>query len=165
MHNHKIRTTLVAAVASLGALMGSGLPAAAVTTQTILEDSDVGKVVQAAKSAMAKRQVKGCIAIANAEGIIIYFERQQGAYTNCNGSALVKAKAAAEFQTDTTTHMELLDHKGQTHLLKVPDMSPLPGGSPLLVDDKVVGGIGISTPDGDIDIPVAKEAAASIASK
>jgi uncharacterized protein GlcG (DUF336 family) len=147
---------------AVGGFLAAELPASAATTQVVLDDADVAKVVDAARQAMAERKVKGCIAIANAEGILIYFERQQGAFTNCNGSALVKAQAAAEFQADTQDMMEMLDKKGQLHLLKVPDMSPLPGGSPLRLDGKVVGGIGVSSPDGEIDIPIAKKAAAAL---
>lgn len=164
MNKHTVKV-IVGALVGIATLSAASLPAFATTTQVILDDADVNKIVEAAKHAMAERKVKGCIAIANGEGIMIFFQRQEGAYTNCNGSALVKAQAAAEFQSDTKNMMDLLDRKGQTHLLKVPDMSPLPGGSPLYVNGKVVGGVGVSTPDGDIDIPVAKEAAAALENK
>jgi glc operon protein GlcG len=136
--------------------------AMAMTTQPAMEDADVAKIVEKAKIELAARKVKGCIAIANAEGVTIYFERQAGAYTNCNGSALVKAKAAAEFRMDTSDAMTMLDGKSQTHLLAVPDMAPLPGGSPIVVDGIVIGGVGVSSPDGDLDAPIAKAASAAL---
>ncbi|MDE1157125.1 MAG: heme-binding protein [Neorhizobium sp.] len=159
MTYYPIRATFAASIV-FAALLSA--PAYAVTTQVVLDDADVGKVVAAAEKAMAERKVKGCIAVANAEGVTIYFHRQAGSYTNCNGSALVKAKAAAEFQMKTQDAMAELDKNGQTHLLKVPDMAPLPGGSPLTVRGTVVGGVGVSTPDGNIDIPIAEAAAAAL---
>jgi glc operon protein GlcG len=159
--------TKVVCAASLmaGAFLSAHAPAFALTTQVVLDDADVAKIVTAAEHAMVERKVKGCIAIANAEGVMIYFHREAGSYSNCNGSGLVKAKAAAEFRMKTQDAMAELDKNGEVHLLKVPDMAPLPGGSPLTVDGTVVGGVGISTPDGNIDIPVAEAAAEALGGK
>ncbi|MER5172421.1 heme-binding protein [Thioclava sp. GXIMD2076] len=147
---------------SLAFAAAAATQAGAVTMQPVLEDADVAKIVAAAKKGMEDRDVKGCIAISNAEGSLIYFEREQGAYTNCNSSALVKAHTASMFQTDTDTFMNMLNKDGVTNLLAVPDLAPMPGGSPIKVDGVVVGGVGVSTPDGNLDIPIAKAAAGAL---
>ncbi|MCB8875927.1 GlcG/HbpS family heme-binding protein [Acidisoma silvae] len=137
-------------------------PSFAVTMQPVLDDAEMSAVVAAAKQDMAARHLKGCIAIDDADGVNIFFEREAGAYTNCNGSALVKAKAAAEFQGATVDFMNQVNKQGQTHLLAVPDMAPLPGGYPLTVHNVVVGGLGVSTPDGDTDVLIVAKAAKAL---
>ncbi|MHC1479618.1 GlcG/HbpS family heme-binding protein [Frateuria aurantia] len=154
---------LAATVAALAC--GSVFHPAAVqaaTMQPVLDDADVAKVVQVAKQALAERHAKGCIVITDADGMTIFFQRMAGAYTNCNAAATVKAKSAAQFQLPTDDLYAQLDKQNQLHILAVPDMSPLPGGMPLKVNGVVVGGLGISTPDGNVDTPVVKLAAAAL---
>ncbi len=158
--NKMVFAAAIAAVA-VGAGMHSGAARAA-TMQPVLDDADVAKVVQVAKQALAARHAKGCIVITDADGMTVFFQRMAGAYTNCNAAATVKAKSAAQFQMPTDDLYAQLDKQNQLHILAVPDMSPLPGGMPLKINGIVVGGLGISTPDGDIDTPVVKEAAAAL---
>ena len=151
-----------AAMIAVSAGVFHATPSFAVTMQPVLDDGEIATVVAAAKHEMAIRHLKGCIAIDDADGVNIFFEREAGSYTNCNGSALVKAKAAAEFQGATVDFMNQVNKQGQTHLLAVPDMAPLPGGYPLVVNKVVVGGLGVSTPDGDTDVIIAAQAAKAL---
>lgn len=147
---------------ALPALLTLATQAGAVTTQPVLEDQDVAQVVAAAEAAMEEHDVKGCVAVANADGAIIFFERQQGAYASCDASAIHKAKTAALFNAKTDDFMNMLNKDGAQNLLGVPDLAPMPGGMPLTLDGAFLGGVGVSTPDGAIDTPVAEAAAAAL---
>ncbi|MBT9382254.1 heme-binding protein [Pseudooceanicola sp. CBS1P-1] len=155
----------VFALAAAPALLLGASQAMAVTTQPVLEDQDVATVVKAAEDAMAQHNVKGCVAVANSDGQIIFFERQQGAYASCDASAIAKARTSALFHAKSDDFMNMLNKDGATNLLGVPDLAPMPGGMPLALNDQDLGGVGVSTPDGNIDTPVAEAAAAALGAK
>jgi glc operon protein GlcG len=142
------------------ALVAMAPGAKAVINRPTLEDSDVQKIVDAAKEALAKAKSYGCIVVADPNGMLLFLQRQDKAYPNCLSSAIAKAKTAALFETPSATYHDAL-LKNQLTMLAVPELDPIPGGIPLFVGKIIVGSVAISTPDGDIDITVAKAAAAA----
>ncbi|MBS1091921.1 heme-binding protein [Gluconobacter sp. Dm-74] len=137
------------------------VPASAVGQRPALEDKDILKMASAARDALARQHIEGCIVIADPDGMPLYVQRQVDATPNCLASALAKAKSAAFFKTDTNTAYQSL-LKGEVHNLAVPDLSSNPGGLPLYVGKTIVGSIAISTPDGEKDIAVAHAAASAL---
>ncbi len=154
-----LKTTCTAGAFALFA--GFAAHANAVTTQVILQDSDIERIVDAAKQSMDQNHTKGCIAIADADGELLFLQRQEGAAPNCVSSAIGKVKTAAKFQTPTETYHKLLG-QNQLVMLAVPELTPLPGGEPLRHDGKIIGAVAISTPDGDLDLKVVAAAAAAL---
>jgi len=149
------------AIATVLMLGGFAPQAYAVTMQPVLQDSDVHKIVDAAEKSLAELHTKGCIAVADADGELMFLQRQEGAMPNCLSSAMGKVRTAAKFQTATDTYHQLL-LQNQSTMLAVPELTPLPGGVPLLSNGTVVGAVAISTPDGDLDLKVVKAAAAAL---
>lgn len=153
-HKTSIITVSIGALFLMGGLVTQSN---AVSMQPAMEDSDVMKIVDAAKKAMIEQRTEGCIAIADADGELLFFQRQQGSAPNCTTAAVAKVKAAAKFQQPTETyHQNLMNN--QTTMLAIPEMAPLPGGMPLLSNGKFVGAVAISTRDGDIDLKIVKAA-------
>lgn len=151
-------------VLALGAVLllgGFASEASAVTTQSVLQDSDIEKIVDAAKKSMDANHTKGCIAVADADGELLFLQRQEGSAPNCVSSVLGKVKTAAKFQTPTETYHKLLG-QNQNVMLAVPELTPLPGGVPLHHGNAVIGAVAISTPDGDLDLKVVADAAAAL---
>ena len=152
-----------AAIAFGAALLLGGFAsqASAITTQPVLQDSDIDKIVDAAKKSMDHYHTKGCIAIADADGELLFLQRQEGSAPNCVSSAIGKVKTAAKFQTATGTYYKLLN-ENKAVMLAVPELTPLPGGEPLHHGNVVIGAVAVSTPDGDLDLKVIADAIAVI---
>jgi glc operon protein GlcG len=142
-------------------LGGFATQASAITTQSVLQDSDVEKIVAAAKKSMDENHTKGCIAIADADGQLLFLQRQEGSAPNCTSSAIGKVTTAAKFQMDTGTYYKQLGQNNAV-MLAVPELTPLPGGKPLYHGKEVIGAVAVSTPDGDLDLKVVADAAAVI---
>lgn len=159
-----MKSNISRTMTALGALVllgGLATAANAITMKPSLQDSDVHKIVDAALRAMDEQHTKGCVVVADADGELLYLQRQEGAVPNCVSAALAKAKTAAKFQTPTETFRQGLI-KGDMTLLVVPDLTPLPGGLPLVSNGAVVGAVAISTADGNIDLKVVAAAAAAL---
>ena len=149
------------AVGAFAVLGGFAAHANAITMRPALQDSDVEKIVAAAKQAIQENHTAGCIAVADADGEVLFLQRQEDAMPNCVSSALAKVKTAAKFGTPTVTYNKMLGQH-QEIMLGVPELAPMPGGQPLFHGGKIVGAVAISTPDGDLDVKVVNAAAAVI---
>lgn len=149
------------ALSTLVVLASFSSEANAITMKPALQDSDVHKIVDAALKAMDEQHTKGCIAVADAAGELLYLQRQEGAMPNCVSAALAKVRTAAKFQTATETFRQGLVH-GDNTMLAVPELTPLPGGVPLVSGNVVVGAVAISTADGGLDLKVVAAAAAAL---
>lgn len=72
--------------------------------------------------------------------------------------AIAKAQHAANYRRDTKFHQEVLGN-GNNVVLALPNGMPLEGGLRLMVDDKVIGGIGVSGVQAIEDGQIAKAGA------
>lgn len=152
-----------AAIGLSAALLLSGFAsqASAITTVSVLQDSDVQKIVDAAKKSMELNHTKGCIAVADADGQLLFMQRQEGSAPDCLESAEAKVRTAARFQETTNTFYKMLnDSKLVT--VAVPGLAPLPGGEPIRHNGVVIGSVAVSTPDGGLDLKVVADALAAI---
>jgi len=149
------------AMGAFALLGGFAAQANAVTMRPVLQDSDVEKIVAAAKQSMQENHTSGCIVVADADGELLFLQRQSEALPSCAGAAIAKVKTAATFGTPTATYYKLLGQH-QEIMLAVPGLAPMPGGQPLFHDGKIVGAVAVSTPDGDLDIKVVAAAAAAL---
>lgn len=150
-----------AALLAISLAAGWASAANAVTMRPVLQDTDVQKMVDAAKKAIDSEKTKGCIAVSDADGEVLYLQRQEGAPPNCLSAVLGKVKTAAKFQTPTEQFHKALMEK-QPMMLVVPELTPLPGGVPLVSNGSVMGAVAISTPDPEIDVRVVKAAVAAL---
>jgi uncharacterized protein GlcG (DUF336 family) len=88
----------------------------------------------------------GSIAIVDAGGHTLYLERLDGTFAASADVSIGKARTAVNFQKPTRA-LEDAINKGRPALLPVSNVTwftPLQGGVPILVDGRVIGGIGVS---------------------
>jgi glc operon protein GlcG len=106
------------------------------------------KRVAAAAIAYARSHAApgGSVAIVDAGGHTLYLERLDGTFAAAAEVSVGKARTAVHFQK-ATRDLEDAINKGRPALLPVSEVTwftPLQGGVPIVVDGKVVGGIGVS---------------------
>jgi glc operon protein GlcG len=88
----------------------------------------------------------GSIAVVDAGGHTLYLERLDGTFTASSDVSIGKARTAVNFGKPTRGLEEAIN-KGRPALLPVADVTwftPLTGGVPIVVDGRVVGGVGVS---------------------
>jgi glc operon protein GlcG len=121
------------------------------------------KAVAAAAAAEARRnQAGGAIAVVDDGGNLLYLERLDGTFAAASNIAIGKARSAANFRRDTRVFEDAIKN-GRTSLIANPELLPLQGGVAILVDGKVVGGIGVAGANSaQQDEDIAKLAAASL---
>ena len=85
----------------------------------------------------------GVIAVVDEGGNLMALERLDGTFAMGATISIGKARTAVLFKKPTRFFEELIN-KGRTAMTAVDGFTPLIGGIPIVVDDQVVGGIGVS---------------------
>jgi len=88
-------------------------------------------------------------------GYLVYFERMDNTQTASMDIAVGKAKAAATYRRPTRAFAGVIN-KGGPATATLPGVFASPGGLPIMVDGKVIGGVGVSGVTGDQDEQCAK---------
>jgi glc operon protein GlcG len=88
-------------------------------------------------------------------GYLVYFERMDNTQTASMDIAVGKAKAAATYRRPTRAFADVIN-KGGPATATLPGVFASPGGLPIMVDGKVIGGVGVSGVTGDQDEQCAK---------
>ena len=102
------------------------------------------RIVAAAAAAEAKKgQAGGAIAVVDDGGNLLYLERLDNTFAAAANISIAKARSAAHFQRDTRVFEDAIKN-GRVSLVANPELLPLQGGVPVVVDGKVVGAIGIA---------------------
>ncbi len=83
------------------------------------------------------------IAIVNAEGNLLYFQRNPDAYSGSIEASIQKAKSSNAFQRSTSAFVEGIK-QGRLGLLTVEGVAAIEGGVPIVLAGKHVGSIGVS---------------------
>ena len=83
------------------------------------------------------------IVIVDAGANLAYAERMDDAMIGSVEAARRKARSAVLYKYPTRVFEDMLG-AGRMAVLSLPDVMPIEGGVPLLMDGKVVGGIGVS---------------------
>lgn len=113
------------------------------------------RLVAAAESEAAKRGLKVSIAVLDEAGRLVHFSRMDGASNSTVDVAVRKAEHAANFRRDTVFHQDLLS-KGNNVVLGLPNSLPIEGGLMLKVGEEVVGSVGVSGAQSNIDAEIAR---------
>ena len=106
--------------------------------------SDVAK--KAASAALAEGRKNGwyvAAAVVDTGGVLVYFERIEGTQNGSTETAIEKARTSAAFRRPSKAFEDVVA-SGKVNYLKLPGTIPIEGGTPLIVDGKVVGAIGVS---------------------
>lgn len=102
------------------------------------------RAISAAAQAEARRhQWVVAIAIVDPGGHMLHFERMDGATPSNATVSREKARTAAVSRRSSGVWEERVK-AGRVSTVKMPDILPVQGGLPILVDGHCVGGIGVS---------------------
>ena len=95
------------------------------------------------------------VAIVDNHGFLVYFERMENTQYASMDIAVGKAKSAATYRRPTRAFADVIN-KGGPATATLPGVFASPGGVPIMVDGKVIGGVGVSGVTGDQDEQCAK---------
>src|SRR5207245_2330144 len=103
------------------------------------------KVMVGAEAEAKKNNWNVVIAVLDSGGNVVMLQRMDGAQFGSIEVAREKAYSAVAFRRPTKLFQDLIEQGGvNMRLLRVSGLSPLEGGLPIIVDGKLVGGVGVS---------------------
>ena len=114
------------------ALLVAGSARAQLATSKVLT-LDAARRIAAAAAVEARTDRTSAIAIVDAGGALVYFERLDGTFPAASAVSFDKAHTAATFQHATKDFEDAI-HNGRGALTGVKEMTPLQGGVPIVVD-------------------------------
>lgn len=110
-----------------------------------------------------KRGLKKLVVVVTDDaGRLIFLARQDEAEPAAIEIGIAKARSAAIFQKPTKEWKERL-LSGATWVLAMPNLTPVEGGLPILVDGMIVGGVGIAGASGVLDTEIGTAAVRALA--
>ena len=121
------------------------------------------KVMAVADAEAKKNNWNMTIAIVDSGGHLVLFQRMDGSQFASARISQDKAWSAAAYKRPGKGFQDRLAKGGEElRILKLYGAMPVDGGEPILVDGKLVGGIGVSGGTTEQDGQVAKAAAAAL---
>jgi glc operon protein GlcG len=103
---------------------------------------DCRKISAAAEAEARQNNWNVCIAILDDGGHLLHLLRMDGATPANAHIAQEKGRTAAETRRSTATWQERVGKR--VELLRMPGVTPVQGGLPIMVEDVCVGAVGIS---------------------
>jgi glc operon protein GlcG len=125
-----------------------------------LDQAGAQTVMQAAKNRAQQRNAPSAIAVVDAAGDLLAFQRMDGVRPASADLAIEKARTAARLQRPTA-EIEDNINRGRTAFVTA-DIMALRGGTPIRVNGEVVGAVGIAGLNKDNDTDIANAAAAAL---
>jgi glc operon protein GlcG len=104
---------------------------------------DAKKAAAGAEAEMKKNNWNLVIAVVGPSGDLVYLQKADLAAVASVTVAHEKAKTSATFRAPSKVFMDRLAN-GETYLLRLPGVTPVAGGLPIIMGGKVVGAIGVS---------------------
>jgi glc operon protein GlcG len=131
------------------------------TIAPILTSAGASATISAAEGEAKRNGWRVCIAVVDAAGRLLAFQRMDGAPPISIELSIGKAKTAVELGAATKLLQDRIDG-GQPSLLAARKVMPLQGGVPIIIQGRVAGGIGVSGAKSHEDVAVAEAAAAAV---
>jgi glc operon protein GlcG len=125
-----------------------------------LDQAGAQTVLQAAKDSAQQRNAPSAIAVVDPAGDLLAFQRMDGVRPASADLAIEKARTAARLERPTAEIEDNID-RGRTAFVTANIMA-LRGGTPVRVDGKVVGAVGVAGLSKETDTAIANTAAAAI---
>ncbi len=117
------------------------------------------KLVAAAVADSRRQNLPMAIAVVDTAGQLVAFERMDNTQTASTGIAQDKASSAAMYRRPTKAFQDVLAAGGVgLRVLTLRGANTVEGGLPIVVDGKIIGGIGVSGGTSEQDGVVAKAA-------
>jgi uncharacterized protein GlcG (DUF336 family)/mannose-6-phosphate isomerase-like protein (cupin superfamily) len=118
-----------------------------VADKKVLTLDGAKRVVAAAENHARQVSAPGAvIAVVDDGGNLMALERLDGTFSAGANVSIGKARTAVRFKKPTRFFEELINSsgKGRTVMAALDDFTPLIGGIPIMVDDQIIGGVGVS---------------------
>ncbi|MFZ6047031.1 heme-binding protein [Pseudomonas sp. CR3202] len=131
-------------------------------TKAVLSQSDVTRILAAARAEAQSHQWNVAIAVVDDGGHPLALERLDGCAPIGAYIATEKARTAALGRRETKFYEDMVN-SGRNAFLSAPLLTSLEGGVPVLVDGQVVGAVGVSGVKSDQDAQVARAGAECLA--
>jgi uncharacterized protein GlcG (DUF336 family) len=103
---------------------------------------DCKKISAAAEAEARKNNWNVCIAILDDGGHLLHLARMDGATPANARIAVAKGRTAAETRRSTGNWQERIAKRPE--MLGMPEVTPVQGGLPIVVEGTCVGGVGVS---------------------
>jgi uncharacterized protein GlcG (DUF336 family) len=139
----------------LGVLLSSMPLLAQLKDKKALSLDVAKKMAAAAAEEATKNKWNVVIAVVDEGGSLVYLERLDDTQIGSIEIAIQKAKTAVSFRRPTKVLEDAL-MGGRTVILGLPGVTPIEGGVPIAVDEKVIGAIGVSGVTAQQDGQIAK---------
>ena len=123
--------------------------------RAMLTLDDCRKIMAAAEAEAKKNNWNVCIAILDDGGHLLHLNRMDGATPANARIAIAKGVTAAETRRSTAMWEERIK-QGRHAMLKMPNVTPVQGGLPIVVDGACIGGVGVSGVQSHEDEQIAK---------
>ena len=124
-------------------------------TRSMLTLDDCKKISAAAEAEAKKNTWNVCVAILDDGGHLLHLFRMDGATPANSRIAIEKGRTAAETRRSTAMWEERIKG-GRMAMLKMPGVTPVQGGLPIVVDGECIGGVGVSGVQSHEDEQIAK---------
>jgi glc operon protein GlcG len=125
-----------------------------------LDQAGAQTVLQAAKERAEQQHAPSAIAVVDAAGDLLAFQRMDGVRPASADLAIEKARTAARLQRPTA-EIEDNINQGRTAFVTA-DIVALRGGMPIRVNGEVVGAVGVAGLSKETDTGIANTAAAAL---
>ncbi|WP_338571587.1 heme-binding protein [Erwinia billingiae] len=137
-------------LASAGSCAAAGLNAA-----------QADQVLNHVKESLAAANSTGCVAVVDASGLLVAFQRFDNAPPGCVNASIGKARTSALYHAPSLKFMQRLQ-QGENTVLAIPQAVALGGGFPLTLHGEIVGAVGVSTPKQELDNQASESAATAL---
>ena len=150
------KSLLVVALASVSlAAVAQTPPVPQYGTTVNLEQAR--KVVAAAMVEARKNSWPVAVAVVDNAGMLVAYERMDNTQTASVQVSIDKAASAAMYRRSTKVFQDAVTGGGMgVRVLGLRGASPIEGGLTLMLDGKIIGGVGVSGVNSDQDAVVAK---------
>ena len=138
----------------------SGSPSAALPYGHVVNLMQAEKVVAKILSGVRGGE-RISVAVVENNGRLVLFKRMDDSSYGTVKAAIAKAETSALFRQNSANFADQVN-SGAAMLTTVPDLFPAPGGTPLIVDGKIIGAVGVSGATGERDDELARAGAKSL---
>ena len=118
-----------------------------VADKKVLTLAGARRVIAAAEDHARQVSAPGAVvAVVDDGGNLMALERLDGTFSAGANVSIGKARTAVRFKKPTRFFEELINSsgKGRTVMAALDDFTPLIGGIPIMVEDQIIGGVGVS---------------------
>ncbi len=156
-----MRARLIPAALAIASITAPAALGAQLADATALTREAARNAVAAAEAEARRNSWRVSIAVVDAAGELVAFQRMDDAPLTSVQIAQGKARTAARFRRPTRALDSSLT-AGRTALLAFEGVIPVEGGVPIVVGGRVVGGVGVSGVTSQQDAQCAQAGAAAV---